>query len=470
MKTRIPETSKRLKTLSHDGLVLLVDPDQPAWAAVNRLGADIARLCNGRRSVRAITAAIAEKYSVPEGRVRRDIERFLEWLEKARIVNYGNASLVERKDMSDHVPPVLSVCFELTEKCNLKCAHCFENAGKPRTPDPSTRDAIDWINRFTKPEGITMNLSGGEFFTRSDWRELTRHLVSTRARGVILTNGTLMDDETAAWLSETVSGAPITIQVSLDGHDPATNDPVRGRGTFDRITHGIGLLVKHGLAPQTAISFTPNRLNIGGLEQMLELATGFGLRVFHVSILHRMGRATGVWRKLKPTTAQQLEFYDLFHRKSVELEGVLRLSGDYCSLVHDKTQKIPSPLMIGCRLGVDIKVDTLGDIYPCPPMSYDAKYRIGNIRDMTVDDIRTSPALVQLRKLFVPRIEQSPGCRSCAWKCFCAAGCMGRAEQNYGTVYHGDDLCRLSKKLYEREFFRRAEAARNANAQAAERQ
>ncbi len=460
MIDRRPTVSRKIKEFARDGMILLVDPDRPAWAMVNTLGSKIASLCNGKRSVEDIVTSLLASYAVSRDVLTRDVNTFLGMLEKAGLVYYGDPPPIERRSLADQVSPISSVCFELTERCNLRCAHCFEEAGARRTPDPLTGTVMSWIDKFAEA-GAIINLSGGEFFTRTDWRDLVSHLAATKAQGVILTNGTLIDDHTAAELARITQGAPFTFQVSLDGSDPETNDPVRGKGSFDRITNGIRMLTNHGLAGQTAISFTPNGLNIGKLDEMLNLAQDLRVRTFHISILHRMGRATGIWRRLKPTNKQMVEFLDALHTKGEELEGKLRISGDYCSLLHDKIRRIPSPITIGCRLGVDVKVDPTGDVYPCPPLSYDRKYCIGNINEMTPEEIVHSPVLRGLREQFIPRVEQS-NCRSCAWKCFCGAGCMARAEQNYGTIFHGDDLCGLAKELYPRTFFRQAQAQRSA--------
>lgn len=460
MMEQQPKAPKSIKEFSQDGRILLVDPDRPAWAMVNRLGKEIAGLCNGKRTAGDITTIIAEKYSVSEEMVSRDVGKFLGMLEKARLVHYGEAVLIERRNLADEVGPIASACFELTERCNLKCMHCFEEAGLRTQADPSTEEVISWIDKFLEVSGININLSGGEFLTRSDWREIVGHVAEAKATAVILTNGTLVTDEIATELARITEGAPFTFQVSLDGCDPETNDPVRGTGSFERIVGGIRTLRDHGLGKQIAISFTPNRLNIGKLDEMVNLALDLGVPTFHISILHRMGRAAVVWRKLKPTTAQMIEFFDGLHTKGQELEGRLRMSGDFCSMLNDKVKSIPSPITLGCRLGVDLKVAINGDVYPCPPMSYDKKYCIGNMRETDVEGIRHSTVLRELRELFVPRVEQSPGCRTCAWKCFCAGGCMGRAELNYGTIFHGDDLCGLAKEMYTRTFFRQAEMQR----------
>lgn len=462
MTEQYPLVSKGVKEFTRDGLVLLIDPDRPAWALVNRLGAQIAKLCDGKRSVERIVDSLAANYAVSRDVLTRDVNAFVAVLEKSALLQYGEPAPIEHRNLADQMQPIRSACFELTERCNLRCKHCFEEAGALTNQDPSTAEVMSWLDKFAAVPGITINLSGGEMLTRRDWRELVSHLAGLKVSSVILTNGTLVTNEVAKELAELTADAPFTFQVSLDGSDPQTNDPVRGEGSFERILAGIGALSAQGLSSHTAISFTPNRINIPKLDEMLNLALSLGVGVFHISILHRMGRATGIWRKLKPTTAQMIEFFDTLHDRSGELEGRLRISGDFCSMLNDKVKRIPSPASVGCRLGVDVKVDVRGDVYPCPPMSYDKKYCIGNIGAQTVEQIQNSPVLHELRELFVPRIEQSPRCRTCAWKCFCGAGCIARAEQNYGTIYHGDDLCGLAKEQYERTFFRLAEGRRSA--------
>ena len=59
--------------------------------------------------------------------------------------------------------------------------------------------------------------------------------------------------------------------MSLDGATAATNDAIRGAGTYERILEGIALLSKQRF-PHLSINTVVTRTNFGEIEQLCELA------------------------------------------------------------------------------------------------------------------------------------------------------------------------------------------------------
>lgn len=457
-----PKTSGRLVQFHQDGLTLVVDPERPAWAVVNGVGVRIAELCDGTRPVEEIVRSIAERYSKSPEAIRSHVISFLDMLEKAGLLADREIPEDVQPGSITHVTRLTSASFELTERCNLRCVHCFEGSGKPQNPEPSTDEVIGWMDKFAGIEDININLSGGEMLLRSDWHELIGHVVEMGKNSVVLSNGTTIDDKRASELAELVLGTGIFFQISLDGPRPEVNDPIRGLGSFDAAISGIQALKRHGLTSQIAMSFTPTALNMDTIDQMIDLALELELPKFHISSLTRLGRARLDWGRFAPTVEQQVHFFDRVYARTQELdESRMKVSGDYCTAMYKKVKNISVPPVLGCRLGADVKIDILGDVYPCNPLGFDTKYRMGNIRDMTAEDIIHSPVANGLREQFVPRVEKSPTCTSCAWKLFCSGGCMARADHHFDTIYHGDDMCLVAQKIFPKYLFMQAQEQRS---------
>lgn len=91
----------------------------------------------------------------------------------------------------------------------------------------------------------------------------------------------------------------VDIQVSLDGASPATNDPVRGVGSYLAATRAMARLAKAGFGP-FKVSVVVTRHNAGELEDLLALAGGFGAEL-RVTRLRPSGRGAVVARP--PTDA-----------------------------------------------------------------------------------------------------------------------------------------------------------------------
>ena len=110
-------------------------------------------------------------------------------------------------------------------------------------------------------------LQGGEAFIREDFREIVNGIVRNRMRFSILTNGTLITRELAAFLAST--GRCNFIQVSVDGSMPITHDSFRGDGSFRRAVEGLRLLLEHRLP--ASVRVTIHRRNVKDLEKVSKL-------------------------------------------------------------------------------------------------------------------------------------------------------------------------------------------------------
>jgi molybdenum cofactor biosynthesis enzyme MoaA len=141
--------------------------------------------------------------------------------------------------------------------CNIQCAHCFISSS------PTNRShemlSLEHVKRFLA-EGEALGVkeyyfTGGEPFLN---REIFEILEAALALGPVsvLTNGLLLKPESAWRLRRLSDGSDysLDLRISIDGWDAATNDPVRGSGTFDRILVGIRNLAEAGLNPVITVT------------------------------------------------------------------------------------------------------------------------------------------------------------------------------------------------------------------------
>jgi len=136
--------------------------------------------------------------------------------------------------------------------CNLRCNHCFISCA----PDNRTLDMMTFV-RF-KPylddaaaRGVKeYYFTGGEPFLNP---EIFDMLEATLAVGpaTVLTNATRFDESNVTRLVRLSADSEYTLEVrvSIDGFSVATNDSIRGAGTFDLAMSGVRLLVSAGLLP-----------------------------------------------------------------------------------------------------------------------------------------------------------------------------------------------------------------------------
>jgi AdoMet-dependent heme synthase len=136
--------------------------------------------------------------------------------------------------------------------CNLRCTHCL-NASGPETPWLAALDAAAARRAIAEADALGVReiyFTGGEPFLHREILPLLEHSLNVAATSV-LTNGTVMTDALLDALAPLARAArySLEIRVSLDAPDAASNDRVRGAGTWQRAVRTIQALDARGLLP-----------------------------------------------------------------------------------------------------------------------------------------------------------------------------------------------------------------------------
>ncbi len=164
--------------------------------------------------------------------------------------------LVERADADAPSIPLAALdqlWFQVSGTvCNLRCSHCFISCA----PDNHafwfmSREEVAGHLEASVQLGVKeYYFTGGEPFMNRDLRGI---LADTLALGpaTVLTNGTLLPPRTVEGLRDLAAASPYSLEmrVSLDGVDEASNDRIRGEGSFRRAIGGVARLVDAGFLP-----------------------------------------------------------------------------------------------------------------------------------------------------------------------------------------------------------------------------
>ena len=142
-------------------------------------------------------------------------------------LEYGQFSdWLHEKVRSQRVP--VSGSLEVTERCNLRCQHCYIPA-KQRAGSRRRELKLPEIERIlaeiAESGCLWLLLTGGEPFLRRDFLDI---YTSARRKGLILTlftNGTLITRPIADTLAE---WRPLKIEITLYGATPETYERVTG--------------------------------------------------------------------------------------------------------------------------------------------------------------------------------------------------------------------------------------------------
>jgi MoaA/NifB/PqqE/SkfB family radical SAM enzyme len=272
----------------------------------------------------------------------------------------------------------LNIHWELTNVCNLHCVHCYQQDDGPRMPLPG--DDILWpiAQRVVEARAFELTLTGGEPLLVPQLRELVQFFNQHHIRPHITSNGMLVDDSAADWLSK----VDVTFQVSVDGATPEVHNAIRGsKRAFSRSVDGIRRLVNRGVEVSIAYCATP--INSSEIEAVIALSAELGVkRVCIGEVLPQFGSAG---------SRQQLTFgIDTYGSFVGGLRGLAR---KYAGAVD-----VAIALMSGHQfdsalrnapctaLERDLAILHDGWAYPCPFVR-SHEYRLGNVLTTSIKDI-----------------------------------------------------------------------------------
>ena len=160
------------------------------------------------------------------------------------------------------------------------------------------------LDELQRLQVFYINIGGGEPMIRKDFFELVDYAVDHGIGVKFSTNGTYLDAAAARRLA---AMDYMDVQISLDGADAPTNDPVRGVGSYAAARRAMDHLADAGFGP-FKISVVVTRHNVDQLDEFKALADSYGAQL-RVTRLRPSGRGADSWHELHPTNDQQHQIY-----------------------------------------------------------------------------------------------------------------------------------------------------------------
>jgi mycofactocin radical SAM maturase len=264
------------------------------------------------------------------------------------------------------------------------------------------------IDELRSMQVFYVNIGGGEPTIRSDFYELVDYAVANGVGVKFSTNGSTITPERAARLAGTDY---LDVQLSIDGATVATNDAVRGEGSYAMARRAMDYLAAAGFGP-FKISVVMTRHNVPELAALQTLADGYGAQL-RLTRLRPSGRGADTWRELHPTAEQQVELYHWL------LDHPGTLTGDSFFHLSALGEALPGLNLCGAGRVVCL-IDPVGDVYACPFVLH-SQFRAGSVRDPGGFTAvwRESTLFQSLREP-----EAAGACASCGSYDACQGGCM----------------------------------------------
>ncbi len=318
--------------------------------------------------------------------------------------------------------------IEVTERCNLHCAHCFINqaAGDQNARDRelSSDEIVSIIDQAVDEGCLWLLFTGGEPFLRPDFLDIYLH---AKRRGLLITlftNGTLLTPAIADTLAEY---PPFSIEISCYGATTETYERVTGvPGSHEQCIRGIELLLSRNLPLK--IKSPLMKLNYHEREALQEFAASLGIEFrYDVELnLRTNGDQGPAQQRLEPEQVVQLDFADQ-RREEEWLEFARKFAGE----------KIHPDSLFQCGAGSgSFHIDPYGQMTCCLMVREPC-------HDLRRETFRRG-WLDLLPKVVSQKCTGSSVCNGCEHRYLCS-WCPGWARMEHGRQEEPVEyLCRIT--------------------------
>lgn len=312
--------------------------------------------------------------------------------------------------------PIYYLQWHITHACNLRCVHCYQEDYGLQMPRQQLFAAVEDFARLLEGKSLQgqVNLTGGEPLLHPDFYDLAGEIRRRGWRLGVLTNGTLIDDDTAARLAIL---HPVFVQVSLDG-PPAIHDAIRGKGAFDRAMEGVDRLKARGV--KVLVSFTAQKSNAASFPTLARLCRRHGVdKLWWDRVVTEGAEQTA---RLALTTEEFRRLVlvsDRLRKRWKRPDGSSMISNGRSLQCPDFAQGTPYRCSAGENLLI-LLAD--GSLMPCRRLPF----VIGNLRDGSMRELtETSEIMKKLREPVLPQ-----GCEGCRRLSLCGGGarCVTMAQ------------------------------------------
>jgi radical SAM protein with 4Fe4S-binding SPASM domain len=400
---------------------------------LNKKTLNLLQLCDGTRTCQELVAEFKKSY--PQTKPG-DILKAIKTLS-------GKGLSVERDSVSQSSSrisyarlesPLRLVTWEITNTCNLRCLHCYNDAGPHRKQFFSLGEIECIVGKLDRMNVGRISLSGGEPLLHPHFLDLITIL---RERGIpwsLFSNAVLIDEKMAKNL---VDYGIRKVTTSLDGSTAKSHDFLRGvKGSFQKTVNAIKILKEYNVPIEARCAL--HKKNVREIPAVLAFLNSLGIDTYMIAAITKARPQKESNNPTNEITITNNDFIDALPeivRAEYEIFGKSRLVPDF------------NPDRKNCGGGTSsfmIKPD--GRMVPCP-FSDPAFFTFGNA---LTDDIEkawnTAEILKKMRSFDFRSIKK---CSTCKYQFYCDGGCPIKKYERYHDAFALDPLtCTTMETLH----------------------
>lgn len=328
-----------------------------------------------------------------------------------------------------HIEPPLWLLAELTYRCPLHCAFCYNPVDYTRhSRELSTGQWIDVLRDARALGAAQLGFSGGEPLMRDDLETLVAEARKLGFYTNLITSGVGLTERRLADLK---TAGLDHIQLSFQDSTQELNDFLSSTRTFALKRRVADSIKRHGFP--MVMNCVLHRFNLPHVDRIIEMAFALGAEYLELANTQYYGWAHANRAQLMPTREQ-------LDAAEAVVERYRRELGERCRIffvVPDYFERRPKRCMNGWG-SVFLGVGPDGTALPCHAARSLPGLALPNVRDMPLRQIwYDSDAFNRFRGTS----WMKEPCRSCDEKEHDLGGCRCQASMLTGDPTNADPVC-----------------------------
>lgn len=308
--------------------------------------------------------------------------------------------------------------LELTDRCNFKCLHCYNDASYNQRNVSMIKETIAYLKELGV---VYVILTGGEALIYPDFEEIYLHLKKNGFLVTIYTNGSHIIDYTALWEEY----PPFCFSVSIYGiNSDMYNSFTNTKRQFERVVCGLETAFQLGIPLELKAIVTKNNFDAVMSGAYDRFAERFGTRIKYGYALFETEAGNDSIHKLQLDSSQLYAIAQIpenFHIRQKYME----------CLRHN-------PCYRECKAGrKTLAVNSAGDFCVCIRDTSNGYQEKG----MTVGKIRE---YLRRRKDAIVEINRLQKCVTCNANEICSGDCILEGETQ------GSEVCKFHRTMMEK--------------------
>lgn len=315
----------------------------------------------------------------------------------------------------------LDVHIAITNKCNLKCPYCYANDKDfMKHNDMTLEQIINVINKCADANIFKISWSGGEPFCRPELFEILKYTHKKGFKQSIITNGMLIDIESAKRLKE----LNIAVQISL--HE------IADRMFWDKCS----LLINNNV--DTVLDVVMDENICGNIGKIIDYCNDIGIKNVKFGPIIPVGAAKNLidlnnYTRILHDIIEEIDKY--------RENNNIRIITQFDNHKYKQEFQILGLRELLCEGATTLMyIDNNGDVYPCPLLKENKHFFAGNILEEKITNIWYGKVMDKYRKIDI----DETGCSGCGQ--ICGVWCRGLTLAYTGDVKAHSPFCAYVKE------------------------